>query len=237
MELIMIKNPKIKKVLTVSLSVLLSILIVLIFIFTIYAFNSRKNGGIPQFFGKSYLTVVSDSMNTENEEYDFKGFKRGDMVIIQRYTWVEASDLRFEVGDIITFSDTDEEGNAIYNTHRIVKVNSDHYITQGDVATKAGLSQDPADGFAERVYFMDVVGSYQKTIKGVGNIFLFFQSTVGFLLVIVLPLLTLFVLEIFNFRKAYIEYKEEKHPKSSPEELQKEIERLQKQLESQANKE
>lgn len=233
----MIKNPKIKKVINISVSILLSILILLIFIFTIYAFNSRKNGGIPQFFGKSYLTVVSNSMNTENEEFDFDGFKRGDMVIIERYTWVEASNLRFEVGDIITFSDTNDEGNQIYNTHRIIKVNSDHYITQGDVAAKEGLSEDPADGYAERVYFMDVIGSYQKTVKSVGNIFLFFQSTIGFLLVIVVPLLGLFVLEIFNFRKAYVEYKKEKQPQASPEDLQKEIERLQKQLESQSNKE
>lgn len=232
----MIKNPKIKKIINVTVSVLLSILILLIFVFTIYAFNSRKNGGIPQFFGKSYLTVVSNSMNTPNEEYDFDGFKRGDMVVIERYTWVEASDLRFEKGDIITFLDTDEDGNQIYNTHRIIQVNSDHYITQGDVASRDGLSTDPAQGYAERVYFMDVVGSYQKTIKGVGNIFLFFQSTIGFLLVIVVPLLALFVLEIFNFKKAYVEYKNEKNPKTTQEDLQKEIERLQKQLEAQSNK-
>lgn len=232
----MIKNPKIKKIINVTVSVLLSILILLIFVFTIYAFNSRKNGGIPQFFGKSYLTVVSNSMNTPNEEYDFDGFKRGDMVVIERYTWVEASDLRFEKGDIITFLDTDEDGNQIYNTHRIIQVNSDHYITQGDVASRDGLSTDPAQGYAERVYFMDVVGSYQKTIKGVGNIFLFFQSTIGFLLVIVVPLLALFVLEIFNFKKAYVEYKNEKNPKATQEDLQKEIERLQKQLEAQSNK-
>lgn len=232
----MIKNPKIKKIINVTVSVLLSILILLIFVFTIYAFNSRKNGGIPQFFGKSYLTVVSNSMNTPNDEYDFDGFKRGDMVVIERYTWVEASDLRFEKGDIITFLDTDEDGNQIYNTHRIIQVNSDHYITQGDVASRDGLSTDPAQGYAERVYFMDVVGSYQKTIKGVGNIFLFFQSTIGFLLVIVVPLLALFVLEIFNFKKAYVEYKNEKNPKTTQEDLQKEIERLQKQLEAQSNK-
>lgn len=226
----MVTNLKLKKTLNIVFSVLLSILIFLIFVFTIFAFNSRKNGGIPQFFGKSYLTVVSNSMDTEMEEYNFKGFERGDMVVIERYTWVEASDLRFVVGDIITFSDVDEKGNQIYNTHRIIKVNADHYITQGDVAAKAGLSQDPADGTAEKVYFMDVVGSYQSTVKNIGGVMLFFQSTWGFLLVIVIPLLALFVMEILNFRKAYVEYRGEKAPKGNPEELQKEIERLQKQL-------
>jgi signal peptidase I len=227
----MFKNPKVKKIFNISTSILLSILIILIIIFTIYAFNSKKNGGIPKFFGKSYLTILSDSMAIENEEYDFEGFERGDIIVINRYQWYEASQIKFNVGDIITFEGTDDDGNFIYITHRIIAVNEDHYITQGDVAASLGYSTNPKDKHAEKVYFNQVVGSYVKTIPNVGHIFILFQSSVGFLIFIVLPLVGLFVVEIFNFRKAYIAYRNEKHPKASPEELQKEIERLKAQLE------
>ncbi len=227
----MAKNINLKKAINITLSVLLSLIILLIMIFTIYAFNSKKNDGIPKIFGKSYLTVVSNSMNTTNEEYNFKGFKRGDMIVIERYQWVEASNMRFEVGDIITFRDVDENNNYFYNTHRIIKVNNDHYVTQGDVANKLGYSQDPDGQHAEKVYFHEVVGSYQKTIRNVGFIFIFLQSTIGFLIIIVIPLIALFILEIFNFRKAYKEYKQERGTKAmSTEDIQKEIERLKQQL-------
>lgn len=227
----MFKNPKIKKIFNISISVLLSILIVLILIFTVHAFNSKKNGGIPKFFGNSYLTILSNSMAIENEQYNFKGFERGDIIVIKRYQWYEANQIRFKVGDIITFEGTDDKGNFIYITHRIIDVKSDHYITQGDVAASKGYSTDPTKGYAEKVYFNRVVGSYVKTIPNVGHIFLFFQTSFGFLIFIVLPLLGLFIVEIFNFKKAYVAYRNEKHPKTSPEELQKEIERLKAQLE------
>lgn len=233
----MFKDLQFKKALNIALTVLLSILMVLVLIFTIYAFNSKKNGGIPNIFGKSYLVVRTNSMNTKNEEYNFKGFGRGDIIVIERYTWVEASTKKFEKGDIITFKFIDENNNLKYNTHRIVEVhdegNEKYYITQGDVAAKKGLPIDVEGGTAEKVYFIDVVGSYKKTVRNVGYIFLFLESVVGFLIVIVLPLIALFILEIFNFRKAYIEYKQEKSSVSmSPEDIQKEIERLRQQLEN-----
>jgi signal peptidase len=233
----MIKNPKIKKSISVGINVLLSILIVLILIFTVFAFNSRKNGGIPKLFGKSYLTVLSDSMNTKNEEYDFEGFKRGDMIVIERYTWLQASEKVFKVGDIITFEWKDEENNLVYYTHRIIEINTQekYYITQGDVANSLGQSTNPTDGHAEKVHFVQVVGSYVSTVRFIGGIFLFFQTPVGFLIFIVLPLLGLFVIEIFNFKKAFVAYRKEKkgdteNPEASTEDLQKEIAKLKEQL-------
>lgn len=80
----MLKNPKVKKVLKIVSTTLLSLLIILVLVFTLYAFNSKKNDGIPKMFGKSYLTILSNSMDVALEEYDSKGFERGDMIIIER---------------------------------------------------------------------------------------------------------------------------------------------------------
>ncbi|HEY8444594.1 MAG TPA: signal peptidase I [Bacilli bacterium] len=221
---------------------LVTVFIVLIILFIIYALVSKQNDGIPKFFGKSYLTVLSDSMDIENEEYDFKGFERGDIITIKRYRWDEALNKTFEVGDIITFEWVNDKGKIVYLTHRIIEVNTieKYYITQGDVAASKKMSKDPDDGYAEKVFFVDVVGEYEKTIPWVGNIFLFLQGPVGFLICIVIPLFGLFIYEIFNFRKAYIGYRNEKKggtsQEKSAEELQKEIERLQKELLERENK-
>ncbi len=232
-------NERTKKILNISVSVVLTILILLILLFTIFSFNTKKNDGIPKIFGKSYLTVTSNSMNIENEEFDFEGFKRGDIIVIDRYNWVQASDKLFKVGDIITFEWQDEKGNLAFNTHRIIEVNENeqYYITQGDVAASLGLSTDPdiEDPHAERVYFHEVVGSYKSTIKWVGNIFLFFQTPTGFLIFIVIPLLGLFIFEIFNFKKVYVAYRNEKKgiintKETDSDKLKEEIERLKQEL-------
>lgn len=231
-------NEKTKKIVNISISVVLTVLIIFILAFTVFSFNMKKNGGIPNVFGKGYLTVRSDSMNVVLEEFNSKGFKKGDIIVIERYNWVEAQNKRFKVGDIITFEWKDEDGNQTFNTHRIVSVNEadQYYITQGDMAYSKGLSQDPfaPDPQAEQVYFHEVVGSYQKTIRWVGNIFLFFETPAGFLIFIVLPLLALFIFEIFNFKKVYVEYRNEKRgfvPElSDAEKLKLEIERLKEEL-------
>jgi len=214
-------------------NVIVSLFIVLIVIFIIFALAARANQGIPKIFGKSYLTVLSDSMDIENPEYDFDGFKRGDIIVIERFSWEQAGETIFEVGDIITFEWVDNDGNLFYLTHRIIEVNEEnsYYITQGDVAASLGQSTNPASGYAERVYFVEVVGKYKSTIPWVGNIFLFIQSPLGFLLVIILPLVAILVYEIFNFRKVYINYRKEMKGKNkTSEELEQEIKELQKQL-------
>lgn len=217
----------------VIFNLLILIFISFIFIFIIFALIAKQNNGIPKFFGKSYLTVLSDSMNIENEDYNFKGFKRGDIIVIDRYSWSEASETQFDLGKIITFEWVDDNGNLYYLTHRIIDINKEngYYLTQGDVASSMNLSIDPADGYAEKVYFVEVVGTYEKTIPWIGNIFLFLQSPLGFLLLVVIPLIGLFIFEIFNFRKAYIGYRKEiKGDNKKTEDLQKEIELLHRKL-------
>ncbi len=236
----MFKNPKINKAVSITISVLLSIVILIILFFTVYAFSANKNEGIPQFFGKSYMVVLSDSMSAGNEEYDFKGFSRGDIITIKRYTWMEASGLTFKKGDIITFEWHDNTGKLVYNTHRIIEVNLDerYYITQGDNAAKEGQSTDPNDGHAEKVYFLEVVGSFEKvSARGLGSIILFMQTATGFLIFVVIPLVAFLGFEIFNFVKVFKQYKLEKDTllgktkETETKSMQEEIERLKAELE------
>lgn len=235
----MFKNPKITRIINTTIGVLLSILIVIILMFTIYAFSANQHQGIPQMFGKSYMVVLSDSMKAGNEDYDFDGFERGDIITIDRYDWVQDAGTVFDVGDIITFEWEDTQGNLVYNTHRIIEVNTTdkYYITQGDTAHSLGQSTDPANGHAEKVYFVEVVGSFEKvSARKLGHIMLFLETPTGFLICVVLPLLGFFIYEIFNFRKTYLEYRREKRGEApDPKEqealaMQEEIARLKAEL-------
>ncbi|MFA6890372.1 MAG: hypothetical protein WCQ80_05100, partial [Bacilli bacterium] len=95
----------------------------------------------------------------------------------------------------------------------------------------------PADGHAERVYFVEVVGSFEKVgVRNIGNALLFLETPTGFLICIVLPLLGFLIYEVINFRNVYLNYRKEKRgDKPSPDEqkaleLQEEIARLKEEL-------
>lgn len=190
-------NTKAKQSIRIIVNVVFSLFILLILIFTVFAFSTRANGGIPKIFGNSYVTVLSNSMEGE--------FERGDLIVIERYDRVRIvdEDVVFEVGDIITF-ETVIDGNQAYITHRIIERNltTRTYTTQGDAA----LNDE-----TETVNFIDVVGLYTgKKINNIGNFFLFLQSPAGFFIFIVTPLVIFFGFQIFDFVKAFKEYKEEK---------------------------
>ena len=190
-------NTKAKQSIRIIVNVVFSLFILLILVFTVFAFSTRANGGIPKIFGNSYVTVLSDSMKGE--------FERGDLIVIERYDRVRIvdEDVVFDEGQIITF-ETVIDGNQEYITHRIISVNlvARTYTTQGDAA----LNDE-----TETVNFIDVVGLYTgKKINNVGNFFLFLQGPVGFFLFIVTQLLVFFGLQVFDFTEAFKEFKKEK---------------------------
>lgn len=205
-------DDKTKKIIKYSVNSVFGIMILIILIFSVFAFSSKRNGGIPKVFGKSYVTVLSDSMKDE--------FKKGDLIVIKRFDQVTLDETVFKKGDIITFEAKTTDGKKTYITHRIIEVNEteEYYITQGDVQFN-DPETSAKEGHVERVGFMNVVGLYQNhKIKGIGNFFLFLQSQLGFFLFIVLPLILFLVFQSLEFTKALKEYKEEKKLKENTNE-------------------
>ena len=109
---------------------------------------------LPLVFGYGSALIVTGSMEP--------AIMPGDMVVIH-----EQDD--YEPGDIVTY-----HGNNSPITHRILERTPNGYITQGDANNKD-------DGEIEK---SRIVGRVVRTIPGVGNVILFFQSPPGILILV-----------------------------------------------------
>lgn len=138
------------------------------------------------------ITVQTDSMEGE------RGFSKGSMIFAKKLTREEARTLK--VDDVITYwaGDLNGDGRDDLNTHRIVEViegtdGYTYYRTKGD---------NNAINDEKLVNDANVVAIWNGSeLKGIGAALSFLTSSVGFLCVIVLPLLVFFGFEVFNFVK------------------------------------
>ena len=122
---------------------------------------------------------------------------KGDFIVAEE---VDTQDLK--VGDVISFLAT-EEDTVIVKTHRIISIddstNDVSFITRGD-------NNEVNDSVP--VFPSDVVGKWNNLrLSKVGTILDFVGSQMGFLFCIVLPLLILFVYQIYKFIVVIIEEK------------------------------
>lgn len=181
-------NPKVKKGLKIGGNILFWIFFVLALGMTIFAFTARASAtGSPQFGNKVILSVESESMTGT--------FNKGDLIVCEVREENQVVD--YEVGDVITFvyngEETDYENKMI--SHRIVGKYSSganaKYTTQGDnkktnprpEENQTSLSSIKAKWTGQRIPVL-------------GSIIGFLQSSVGFLVCIVIPLALFFVYEV-----------------------------------------
>lgn len=97
-----------------------------------------------------------------------------------------------EEGEIITFHTIINNEYAL-NTHRIDSISEQNgarsYVTKGD-------NNDMVD--VHVISDGDIVGNYIGKMPGFGKIMEFLSSSMGFLLVILLPLLLFFIYQIYH---------------------------------------
>lgn len=190
-----------KKWLGIAGNVLLWVFVAFAVVITILVFAANANkDGIPSIGGKSPISVLTDSMAPT--------FRAGDLIICDMLTDAEKSSL--EVGDVITYY-VDLDGDRIneINSHRITEKYDDggyvYYITQGD-----NKETNPTPD-ANPVSYDKVICRYTgKRIPGLGAFLSFLQTSLGFLLVIVLPLVAFFIYELYRFISALLEVRGKK---------------------------
>lgn len=190
----------------------------LVTVLTFVSLNAKD--GVPSVFGKSFVSVQSPSMDGDREG----SFKEGDMLIVNKITSEEAYDL--EIGTIITYrAPIDINGDGItgdINTHRIIgremSGNIVIYKTQGD-------AEPLPDGY-ELVY-TDIVAIYDghSKLAGVGAVADFLKSSIGFLLIVVIPMALFFMYELYNLIKILMEQKMKKATVAVSAETEEEIKR------------
>lgn len=197
---------KLKSALTIFASVVLWAIILIAALFAFTTLATRDTNNVANIAGFTPLSVLSPSMRPT--------FDEGDLIIIHT---VDPKTLA--EGDIVTFH-TIINNEYTLNTHRIVRIEDNNgirnYTTMGDNNNGIADSHIIADG--------DIVGKYVAKLPGVGRVMTFLSSPMGFLIVIVLPMLIFFVYQVYhliivsiNLRKAVAIESAEENQKLSKE--------------------
>ena len=195
-----------KKIVSIVLNVLVWAFLVFAALTTILTFVSMNaKDGVPSVFGKSIVSVQSPSMDGNKKG----SFKQGDLLFVDKITADEAWDL--EEDTIIVYRapiDINGDGETgDINTHRIVR----KWTTEGGIV----YFKTQGDAEAEDTYdlrYTDVVAVYNghSRLRGMGAVADFLKSSIGFLLVVVLPMALFFLYELYNLFKILMENKMEK---------------------------
>jgi signal peptidase I len=189
-------NYYMKKNVVKILNVVVTVLIVLVLIASAFVlvctFTSREEGdGVPNFFGKAPINVLTDSMKGDGE----LNFDKGDLILCEVVSPDNRVDAKYSEGDVVTFQqDADGDGYNDYVTHRIYKINKDGtYQTKGD--NNDTYDQDPKGTTVfSNIQSADVVAVYKGSkIDGIGNFIGYIRSQEGFFLVVLLPMIIFFL--------------------------------------------
>ena len=210
-----------KKIVSIVLNVLVWVFLVFAALTTVLTFVSMNaKDGVPSVFGKSIVSVQSDSMDGNKKG----SFKQGDLLFVDKITADEAWDL--QEGTIIVYRapiDINGDGETgDINTHRIVR----KWTTEGGIV----YFKTQGDKYGEDTYdlrFTDVVAVYNghSRLRGMGAVADFLKSSIGFLLVVVLPMALFFLYELYNLFKILMENKMQKASATVSAETEEEIKR------------
>lgn len=170
---------KLKKAIGILLSILLWAIILITALFTFTTLATKDSNSVARLGGYTPLIVKSDSMAPV--------FREGDMILIKACDTASLKE-----GDIITFHTIINNEYAL-NTHRIESIVQNgsfrNYVTKGDNNSIADTSI---------VSDSDIVGKYVTKVSLLGKLMTFLQSSTGFLVVIVLPMLLFFIYQVYH---------------------------------------
>ncbi len=173
------------------------ILIIIYVIFITSCILCRNKFGYTQFGDMTFVTV------SESNEKFFMNNKAGDLLIIKN------QQMDLEVNDLIYYYVTVDE-------KYIVRTGVVDSKTQDDYAALYILRDDEGSSIASN----RVIGKYAKTYRGKGAILDVLESRVGFLFLVLLPILVVFIYQIYQLvivaKYEVVEDDEEEEEKKLP---------------------
>lgn len=165
---------------TIVISVILWAIILLAALYAFTTMATKDDQSVASILGYTPLVVETDSMKPT--------FESGDLIFIKK-----CDTSKLNEGDIITFHTIIDNQYAL-NTHRIQKIDEVNgvrsYTTIGDNNNGIADQHVISDG--------DIVGKYVGHVSGLGKVMNFLSSSMGFLIVIVLPMLLFFIYQVYN---------------------------------------
>ena len=203
----MAMSAKAKKVIKLVVNVLLWLFLAFALFTTIMALAAQgDSSGYPSVFGKYLLTVETDSMSPT--------FNPGDIIVGSKLTEAQkeklkASDEGKKNGDAITFkADLDNDGKEELNTHRIVGILYNEDGTVKEFVTKGDNENATVDNY--HVTPSVIIAKWDGVrLNGLGNVLIFLQSSTGFLVCIVIPMILFFIYEVYRFIRTLLAVKNE----------------------------
>ena len=169
-----------KRIGTIVISVILWAIILLAALYAFTTMATKDDQSVSRILGYTPMTVESNSMKPT--------FCKGDLIFIKK-----CDTSKLKEGDIITFHTIIDNQYAL-NTHRIQKIDEVNgvrsYTTIGDNNNGVADQHVISDG--------DIVGKYVGHISNLGKVMSFLSSSMGFLIVIVLPMLLFFIYQVYN---------------------------------------
>lgn len=170
----------VKKIGTIVISVILWAIILLAALYAFTTMATKDDQSVASILGYTPMTVETNSMKPT--------FQSGDLIFIKK-----CDTSKLKEGDIITFHTIIDNQYAL-NTHRIQKIDEVNgvrsYTTVGDNNNGVTDQHVISDG--------DIVGKYIGHVTGLGKVMKFLSSSIGFLIVIVLPMLLFFIYQVYN---------------------------------------
>ena len=161
------------------ISIVLWAIILLAALFAFTTLATRDQSQVASLAGYTPMVVETDSMAPT--------FLSGDLIFIKKCDTAELVE-----GDIVCFHTIINNEYAL-NTHRIEEIDTSNgvrsYKTKGD-NNAISDSHIIADG--------DIVGKYIGKISRLGTVMDFLSSSMGFLVVIVLPMLLFFIYQVYH---------------------------------------
>lgn len=221
-----------KKIFNTIINILIIAVLVISVLVATLALTS-KSSGVSNILGYTVQVVVSDSMDGGNPDFEGGDFQKGD-VIIGKITHNEELETpeTYKEGDIVTYKGflqgNDHLGEQLI-CHRIIDVQERNgeivYQTQGDNRSVSQLpDQNSVDEYitarsiVAKFYTDDFEG---KKLEGVGKVYEFINSQLGFFLCILLPMIIFFLYVLITVVINFVEYKkakeDEEKEKNAPE--------------------
>lgn len=211
------------------INIIVAIILVIVFILTLNILLSAKKGYV-ELFGSASIAVETDSMKGDKAN----SFNAGDIIKI-KILKTEAEQKALKVGDIITYYDYDiQQGKRVLNSHRIIEVINN--TSAGTVSYRTKGDNNIAADFTA-VMFSDVIGVYTSKIPNLGKVTLFFRSSTGFLVCVVVPsILIVFYCAFLVYKNIKEKNKKEVEATLTAEEREKIKAELLKELQAEQDK-
>lgn len=171
---------KMKRVSTIVLSVILWVIILIAALYAFTTMATKDNQNVASLMGYTPMVVESDSMAPT--------FEKGDLIFIHK-----CDTSKLKEGDIICFHTIVDNMYAL-NTHRIQSIEE-----MGSVRSYTTIG-DNNNGIADQHIISDgdIVGKYVGHLPKVGTVMNFLSGSVGFLIIIVIPMLIFFIYQVYH---------------------------------------